>query len=136
MKSELKKAESKNVDYQKSQRPSTWTKYRKGLCDDCWAGCCTLPLETSAVDLIRLELTTEEECAVSLKAVAKKLKAQGIVREFSQKTQIFMIEQRFGRDCIFLGKDRLCTVYEKRPEVCRQFPKIGPRPGFCPYNKK
>jgi uncharacterized protein len=40
--------------------------------------------------------------------------------------------QRHGRDCIYLGADRRCTVYEKRPEVCRQFPRIGPRPGWCP----
>lgn len=119
-----------------AQRPSTWLRYRRGMCEGCWAGCCTLPVEVSAADLIRLELITEEEAAVSLKEVAKKLMKQKIVQGFSPKSQIFILEQRYGRDCVYLGKDRLCTVYEKRPEVCRRFPKIGPRPGFCPSRPK
>lgn len=86
---------------------------------------------------MRLGLVTEDEAAVSMKKVAKRLMKEGIIRQFSAKTGVFIVEQRHGRDCIFLGeKDRLCTVYEKRPEVCRTFPKIGPRPGFCPAGPK
>jgi len=114
------------------QRPSTWMKFKKNLCQGCWSGCCTLPLEASASDLIRLGLITEDEAASSLKKVARRLMKEGYIQAFQSKAQLFVIEQRNGRDCIFLGKDRLCTVYEKRPEVCRSFPKIGPRPGFCP----
>ena len=114
------------------QRPSTWVKFKKNLCDGCWSGCCTLPLEASAFDLIRLGLITEDEAASSLKKVARRLMKEGYIQAFQAKSQLFVIEQRNGRDCIFLGKDRLCTVYEKRPEVCRSFPKIGPRPGYCP----
>ena len=103
------------------------------MCEGCWAGCCTLPVEVSAFDLIRLEVITEDEAASSLKKVARKLHAEGVIQSFSSKTQMFVLEQRGGRDCIYLGKvDRLCTVYEKRPQVCRSFPKIGPKPGSCP----
>ena len=120
-----------------AQRPSTWPKYRNGMCDGCWAGCCTLPVEVSAADLIRLELITEEEAAISLKAVSKKLLKDKMIQAYSAKTGIFVLDQRYGEDCVFLGrKDRLCTVYEKRPEVCRKFPKIGPRPGYCPARQK
>ncbi len=119
-----------------AQRPSTWRKYVSGLCEGCWAGCCTLPVEASASDLIRLGLISESEAAESLKKVAAKLTKQGILQAFSAKAQLFVLEQRNGRDCIFLGKDRLCTVYDRRPEVCRQFPKIGPKPGFCPAASK
>ena len=120
-----------------AQRPSTWVKYKTGLCNGCWGGCCTLPVEVSAADLIRLELIDEEEAAVSLKAVAKKLMKQKLIQAFNAKSGIFVLEQRYGEDCVFLGRqDRLCTVYEKRPEVCRKFPKIGPRPGFCPSRRK
>jgi Fe-S-cluster containining protein len=124
------------MNYADTQKPSTWRAYKDGLCEGCWAGCCTLPLEVSAYDLIRLELITEDEAASSLKKVAKRLIKEGKVRSFFSTTGVFMIEQRAGRDCIFLGeKDRRCTVYSKRPEVCRTFPKIGPRPGFCPASK-
>jgi Fe-S-cluster containining protein len=120
-----------------AQRPSTWVKYKTGLCNGCVAGCCTLPVEVSAADLIRLELITEEEAAVSLKQVAKKLTKLKLIQAFNSKSGIFVLDQRYGEDCVFLGrKDRLCTVYEKRPEVCRQFPKIGPRPGYCPGRRK
>jgi Fe-S-cluster containining protein len=118
-----------------AQRPSTWTKYKKGLCEGCWAGCCTLPVEASAADLIRLGLITEEEAAISLKDVGKKLMKQKVIQAFNPKIQLFVLAQVAGRDCIYLDKDRLCTVYEKRPEVCRRFPTIGPRPGFCPAKK-
>jgi uncharacterized protein len=124
---------SKGVDV---YRPTTWIQFKPKMCDGCWAGCCTLPVETSAFDLIRLGLITEDEAATSLKKVARKLHSQGVIQSFSSKTQMFVLEQRGGRDCIFLGKDRLCTVYEKRPQVCRSFPKIGPRPGYCPVQAK
>jgi len=119
-----------------AQRPSTWVRYRKVLCEGCWAGCCTLPVEASASDLIRLELTSEEEAAVSLKALARRLLKEKVIQAYNARSQLFVLEQRYGRDCIFLGRDRLCTVYDKRPEVCRKFPSIGPRPGFCPAKKK
>ena len=118
------------------QVPSSWKPYKKGMCEGCWAGCCTLPLEVSAFDLIRLEVITEDEAAASLKKAAKKLMKAGIIQSYHANSGLFIIEQRYGRDCIFLGeKDRRCTVYEKRPEVCRTFPKIGPRPGWCPEKK-
>lgn len=119
-----------------SQRPSTWRKYKSGLCEDCWAGCCTLPLETNVHDLIRLGLVTEEEAAMSLKKMATRLVKERVLQSYNLKTQVFIIAQRAGRDCIFLDEQRKCTVYDKRPTVCREFPKIGPRPGFCPYRKK
>jgi Fe-S-cluster containining protein len=118
-------------------RPSTWVKYRSGLCEGCWGGCCTLPVEVSAYDLMRLGVATEDECASSLKKLARRLENEGITQHFNPRSGIFTLEQRHGRDCIYLDpKTRLCTVYEKRPEVCRKFPSIGPRPGWCPKQEK
>lgn len=114
-------------------RPSTWVKYRSGLCDGCHATCCTMPVEVNAADLLRLGLISEEEAAGSLKKAAARLGRLGLVRNFRAATGLFLLEQKRGRDCVFLGeKDRLCTVYDRRPDVCRRFPEIGPRPGFCP----
>lgn len=108
-------------------------RYRAGLCEGCWSGCCTLPVEVSLHDLMRLELVTPEEASIlSPKEISHKLMRSKVIQGFSQKTQIFVLAQKYGRDCLFLDADRRCTVYEKRPEVCRQFPKIGPRPGYCP----
>lgn len=118
-------------------RPSTWVPFRSAKqCDGCFAGCCTLPVETSAADLMRLEVLTLDEAASSLKKAFRRLHKEGIVRSYHASTGLFILEQRNGRDCVFLHpQTRLCTVYEKRPEVCRRFPKIGPRPGYCPETK-
>ena len=124
--------------YVKIDLPSTWPKYHKGMCDGCWGGCCTLPLEVSLADLMRMKLVTENEAASTApKKIAARLTREGYIKSYRTGTQIFTIEQRNGRDCIFLHeKTRLCTIYERRPEVCRQFPKIGPRPGHCPKTPK
>jgi Fe-S-cluster containining protein len=89
-------------------------------------------------DLIRLGLTSLDEVQNSSeKKVAKKLIKKGIVRDYRSSTGLFMLSQRSNDDCIFLNeKTRLCTVYDARPEVCRSFPRQGPRPGFCPHSLK
>ncbi|HEY8272823.1 MAG TPA: YkgJ family cysteine cluster protein [Pseudobdellovibrionaceae bacterium] len=119
-------------------RPSSWKFYRKGMCDNCWGGCCTMPVEVKLSDLIHLQVVTEDEALGSIKKLAKRLMREGIVSSYRQGTELFMLTQKYGRDCYFLNSaTRLCTVYERRPGVCREFPNIGPRPGFCPsINKK
>lgn len=115
-------------------RPSTWVRYKTDFCQDCFATCCTMPLEVKISDLIRLGLASEDE---SPKKVAKKLIRDGFVKNYRASSGLFMMEQKKGRDCVFLGSDRRCTVYEKRPDTCRGFPtELGPRVGFCPYKRK
>lgn len=113
-------------------RPSTWMKFRPSLCEGCFAGCCTLPVEVTEIDLLRLELISEDEALGSLKKVAKRLEKEGIAHSFRVKTKYFILTQRQNGDCRFLDEKRRCSVYDKRPQVCRRFPDIGPRPGFCP----
>ncbi len=117
--------------------PSTWKSYRTEMCDSCWGGCCTMPVEVRLSDLIRLGVATADEAEGSVKKLAKRLTKEGIIVSYRQGTEFFMLSQKANRDCIFMNSDtRLCTVYEKRPDTCRQFPAIGPRPGYCPgYSK-
>lgn len=119
------------------QRPESWRKYTKGLCDDCWAGCCTMPVEARESDLIRLGLAIEGEAEWSLDDLIARLKKQKLIQAYDPKAKMFILAQVSGRDCVFLDpKSRLCTVYEKRPDTCRNFPRVGSRPGFCPYKPK
>lgn len=118
-------------------QPWKWTKYRDGLCNGCNGDCCTMPVEIKAADLVRLELATEDEISISAKKVAKRLMKEGIISSYREGTGNFMLTQKANDDCYYLdSKTRLCTVYEKRPETCREFPNIGPRPGFCPTTRK
>jgi Fe-S-cluster containining protein len=118
-------------------KPWTWQPYREGLCQGCRAGCCTMPVEIRAEDLQRLGLASEDEVRGSRKKLFKRLHREGILKSYRAGTDLFMLEQKNGTtDCYFLGPNRLCTVYERRPDVCRQFPSIGPRPGYCPAAPK
>lgn len=117
-------------------RPSTWKSYRSELCSGCWGACCTMPVEVKLADLIRLGLVTEDEALGSIKKIVRRLMKDGVIVSYRQGTDFFMLSQKSNRDCIFLDSNtRLCTVYDKRPDTCRHFPQIGPRPGFCPERR-
>ncbi|MCF8068226.1 MAG: YkgJ family cysteine cluster protein [Desulfobacterales bacterium] len=116
--------------------PSTWAKHRKKLCDDCYADCCTMPVEVRIADLIRMEVADTFESQEPLKKIAKRLKKEGIVEHFNNKSEIFTLVRMSNCDCLYLDtQTRKCKIYDKRPDTCRNHPKIGPRPGFCAYNK-
>ena len=116
---------------------STWTKYRKKLCDYCNGSCCTLPVEIKASDLIRMNLMDEFELESNLKFVARKLIKQHLVDHFHSKTKTFTLARMANGDCIFLdNKTRRCTIYPQRPDTCRNHPQVGPRSGYCAFRRK
>ena len=118
-------------------RTDTWIKYERTMCSSCVSSCCTMPVEVRFNDLLRLGLVQEFEREEPRKNIAKRLQKEGIVERFHQKSEIFTLVRRGNNDCLYLDrKTRLCTVYDLRPETCRNHPKIGPRPGFCAYKPK
>ena len=118
-------------------RVETWTKYNKDMCTSCMSTCCTMPVEVRIADLIHLGVVDEFERGEPPKNIAKRLQKEGIVERFHQKSEIFTLVRMGNNDCLYLDrKTRLCTVYDLRPETCRNHPKIGPRPGFCAYKPK
>ena len=119
-------------------RPSTWKTYKADFCSSCQANCCSMPVEIKSSDLVRLNLVHQDELENSVKKVAKKLKKQGVISSYREGTDFFMITQKPNGDCWFLDpKTRFCTVYESRPDTCRDFPsRIGTRVGFCPAQRK
>jgi Fe-S-cluster containining protein len=117
---------------------TTWVRYRNGLCDGCHAVCCTMPAEVRTRDLVRLGFVDEFELDADPKQLAKRLQKQGIIEHFNFRHGLFTLARRSNGDCRFLDAvTRRCTVYDQRPETCRNHPqKIGPRPGFCAYRQK
>ncbi len=116
-------------------RPDTWTRYHKGLCERCAAHCCTMPVEVRLPDLVRLHLVDDFEAEHEApKQIAKRLSKAGLIEHFNFKHSIFTLARRASGDCHFLDPvSRRCTVYEDRPATCRKHPEIGPRPGYCPF---
>ena len=128
-----KKIKAVNVD-----DLSTWVRYKNGLCDDCNATCCTLPVEVRLSDLIRMELISEFEAEhESPKNIAKQLSKQGIVEHFNFKTSIFTLTRMSNNDCLYLDRNtRRCTIYDKRPTTCRKHHQVGPKANHCAYIKR
>lgn len=118
-------------------RIDTWQPYKKGMCEQCEAWCCRLPVEVRLPDLLRLGLASEFEADEPLKGIAKRLMKAGIVAHFNHRDGVFTLVQHSSGDCVYLDRrTRRCTVYEQRPETCRQHPQKGPRPGYCAWQKK
>lgn len=83
------------------RRRETWTRFRKGLCAGCAARCCTMPVEV-------------------------RLQESGTVERFHARSGVFTLARRASGDCIYLDElTRRCTVYERRPDTCRNHPQVG-----------
>ena len=118
-------------------RTDTWIKYERTMCSSCVSSCCTMPVEVRFNDLLRLGLVQEFEREEPRKNIAKRLQKEGIVERFHQKSEIFTLVRMGNNDCLYLDrKSRMCTIYDIRPDTCRNHPRIGPRPGYCAYVPK
>jgi Fe-S-cluster containining protein len=118
-------------------RLETWSRYRSALCASCVANCCRLPVEVRIDDLVRMGLIDAFDADEAPKTIAKRLQKAGVVAHFNFKSGIFTLAQRSNGDCLYLdATTRRCTIYERRPDTCRNHPQIGPRPGYCAYAEK
>jgi Fe-S-cluster containining protein len=117
--------------------PKTWIQYKSSLCSSCQATCCTMPVEITAEDLVRLEKVESDEISQNPKKVANRLIREGMISQYREKTGLFTVTQKSNSDCYFLDSNRMCTVYEKRPGVCRKFPtEMSRKINYCPYIQK
>ncbi len=119
-------------------RPVTWTRYRRGLCEDCAANCCTMPVEVRLPDLVRLGLVDPFEAEHEApRLIARRLEKARVVERYHDRSGIYTLARRADGDCRYLdAASRRCTVYAQRPDTCRKHPEVGPRPGHCPYGRR
>ncbi|MCO5143802.1 MAG: YkgJ family cysteine cluster protein [Oligoflexia bacterium] len=118
--------------YSKQDRVSAWVRYKEELCMKCVGACCKMPVEVTRDDLNELGLAPEAS-EYSDKKLAKILQQRKIIKNYRASTGLFLIQERSDGSCYFLVNER-CSVYEKRPQVCRKFPtEMGNRLGYCPY---
>jgi Fe-S-cluster containining protein len=113
-----------------------WRPFKKELCDSCIGLCCYMPVEVRTSDLIRMGLLEEFHLELEERHLVKEaLKHPGVDR-YTKSTEKFTLTQKPSGSCYFLNKEGRCTIYEERPETCRNHPKVGPKPGFCAYYQK
>lgn len=116
---------------------ATWSKFSKKLCQKCLAWCCRMPVEVHIDDLVRLGFVDVFDIAEQPKILFRRLKSQKRVEHYSSKTERYTLSRHASGDCHLLDQNtRRCTVYELRPDTCRNHPQIGPRPGYCPHQEK
>lgn len=110
-----------------------WKQYTKGMCDSCIGLCCYMPVEVKIPDLIRMEILTEFHLELSeLEQIKEALKHPSVNR-YTKSTGKFSLNQKANASCYFLDSKGRCTIYDKRPDTCRNHPKIGPKPNYCAY---
>jgi len=116
---------------------ATWARYSRKLCSRCSASCCSLPVEVKAEDLVRMGLMDEFELNEEPKLVARRLLKERLIDHFHAGSRTFTLARMASGDCIFLdGGSRRCTLYQQRPDTCRNHPQVGPRSGYCPFREK
>lgn len=113
-----------------------WSLYKKEMCATCEGLCCSMPVEVSILDLVRMGALLEFFLeSPEKKQIKEALKHPGILR-YTPSSRKYTLAQKPDQTCYFLDSNKRCTIYENRPDTCRQHPQIGPRPGFCAYFKK
>lgn len=118
-------------------RLETWFKYRAGLCEHCRATCCTMPAEVGVTDLVRMAVIDAFDAGEPPKRLARRLKQAGLIDHFNFKTGRYTLARLANGDCVFLDpRTRRCTVYQQRPDTCRNHPQVGPRPGYCAFQPR
>ena len=119
------------------ENTATWAKYSRRLCDHCSAVCCSLPVEVTPEDLGRMGVADPFELMDNPKKLAKRLCRDGVVEHFHSRTMLFTLARRPDGCCVFLDPaSRRCTIYERRPNTCRNHPQIGPRAGYCAFHPR
>lgn len=86
-------------------------------CDKCVAYCCSIyeRVQVTPKDVRRLAAYFNVTTKV---AVARFTKLNGKERILRRRA-----DRLFGQACMFLNQDtRKCTIYNARPDVCREFP--------------
>lgn len=80
----------------------------KFICDQCGACCSTFPIFAGPNDLVREPRIGNECCKIAEWEMAE-----------NKTYQLHPLP--FHSSCAFLGKNKLCEIYETRPTVCRAF---------------
>ena len=123
-----------NVNIEKAY---TWRKYHDDMCIHCMSFCCRLPVEVSLEELVDMGVLDEFFLEEPIKNTVKHLEREGVIKHYRYKTELFTLAQNSDKDCVFLDlQTRRCSLAQRRPQACKDYPMSGPRPGFCPYIRK
>ncbi len=99
----------------------------KNICINCitrTGGCCT------DMNL----LVDESEAGPFLEAKEKNLLPKNhSFEKLETRKEIFLYQSR-GERCMFLSNENTCSIYDKRPSICKLYPIVWKRTSLDPIN--
>lgn len=113
-----------------------WLPYKKELCESCVGTCCYMPVEIITEDLLRMQIFNTFHLELSINEQIKEALKNSAIKRYTPSSQKFTLVQKPDGSCFYLDKKGRCSIYDLRPNTCRNHPRIGPKPNFCAYIKK
>lgn len=100
------------TEYEWQRRQKRLKRLTDPPCDGCTGVCCKSPVHKFAVIL-----DSEEEDNYT----HVWLDEDGVSAEEGSEGPLFPVIPYKDGKCIYLGSDNRCTIYERRPNLCREF---------------
>ncbi len=110
-----------------------WTRYKKSLCESCVGSCCYLPVEITLNELYELKFLDYFYQEESITDQIKKALTLPFILRYTPSSQKFTLRTKINGSCYFLTPQGQCSIYTQRFKVCRDHPKVGPKPNYCAY---
>ncbi len=93
-------------------------------CDNCEEKCCPPRVVVSLFDLVRfIDDGLEERISGQFKGFVELFLSDDGKDVDLTRPHMFPIDSD-AKDCVFLGEDRKCSIYDKRPFICRSYPVV------------
>ena len=115
--------------------------YKDNFSCNCTGTCCKFACSEFSYAELKEKASRGDNFATQFVSVFTPYEDQEKAREIYPE-YVDMLEKKLGKDekvwfyfCPHLGEDNLCTQYEKRPDVCRDFPNnpLSILPPWCGY---
>ncbi len=93
-------------------------------CDNCQEKCCPPRVVISLFDLVRFtDYGLQERIAGQFKGFVELFLSDDGKDVDLTRPHMFPIDPD-AKDCVFLDEDQNCSIYEKRPLICRSYPVV------------
>lgn len=93
-------------------------------CDNCEKKCCPSRVVVSLFDVVRfIENGLDERVSGKFEGFVDLFLSDDGKDIDLKRPHMFPIDSD-AKDCVFLGEDRKCSIYDERPLICRSYPVV------------
>lgn len=115
--------------------------YKENFSCNCSGTCCKFACSEFSYEELKEKASKGDNFAIQFTGIFKPYENQEKAREIYPE-YVDMLEKKLGKDekvwfyfCPYLDENNLCTRYETRPDICRDFPNnpLSILPPWCGY---